>query len=241
MTDAFLNEFNLLKLTIKSWAENDTPNSLSSSQKHTLNARLEEQIVTLNKSFCLAFDIAMTGIRGIIRANILPTLKGSIKASTEKAEQACRDLMNSDTSYQTWKAICRRFGRFNNRKNVNYDWNGVFLEPFLGHLATPWDQVFNNQMQHIHEKYSRNVVIAINRFSVDIKPLLQDMSEASASNLPIEFLAKIPYLNRKITSAVSASLESAQNQAQEIHRLIEPLIQQHLQPAYESCSQESSK
>ncbi|CAD6445389.1 3ebc6d55-2da4-45e6-985d-8108c33c4a1d [Sclerotinia trifoliorum] len=200
VNDAFLNEFNLLKLTIKSWAENDTPNSLSSSQKHALNARLEERIETLNKSFSHAFDTAMTRIRETIETNILSTLEGCIKASTEKAEQACRNLVNLDTSYQTWKAIC----------------------------------------QQIHKEYSGNVAIIINKFPIDVKPLLQDMSEASASNLPIEFLTKIPYLNGKITSAVSASLGSAQKQAREIHRLIEPLIKQHLQPAYESCSRESN-
>ncbi|EDN95069.1 hypothetical protein SS1G_10944 [Sclerotinia sclerotiorum 1980 UF-70] len=124
ITDAFLNESNLLKLTIKSWAKNDTPNSLSSSQKHALNTRLGEQIETLNKSFGHAFDTAVMRIREIIETNIFPTLEGCIKASTEKAEQACRNIVDSDTSYQTWKAICRALYRmkrllFDHIKNSN--------------------------------------------------------------------------------------------------------------------------
>ncbi|KAI9642658.1 hypothetical protein NHQ30_008389 [Ciborinia camelliae] len=239
IADDFLNEFSLLKLSIKSWAENDSPNSLSLSQKHKLNSMLEEQLEVLHKAFCCAFENTMMRIREIIKRDILPTLQGCIRTGTEKAEQACRDLMDADTSYQTWKAICRRFGKFNTKKNVNYDWNGVFLEPFLGHLAKPWDKVFNSHMQAIHDEYSSNIVTAINTFSADIKPLLQNMSEASSSKSPIDFLEKVPYLKRKAKTAVSASLFSAQSQAQEIHRLIEPLIQHHLRPAYELCIQES--
>ncbi|KAF7855353.1 hypothetical protein EAF04_010096 [Stromatinia cepivora] len=47
LANGFLNEFNLLKLSIKSWVENDTPTSLSSSQKDKLNATLEEHLVML--------------------------------------------------------------------------------------------------------------------------------------------------------------------------------------------------
>lgn len=183
----------------------------------------------------------MMRMRGIIKTDIVPTLQDCIRASTDKADEACKKLMESDTSYQTWKAICRRFGKFSNRKNINYDWNGVFLEPFLGHLAKPWDKVFNSQMQNIHDEYAKNVVTAINNFSIAIKPLLESMSEASASKSPIDFLAKIPFLERKTKNAISASLSSAQDQAQDIHRLIGPLIQRHLRPAYEECSRESSK
>ncbi|TGO26901.1 hypothetical protein BPAE_0051g00360 [Botrytis paeoniae] len=147
--------------------------------------------------------------------------------------------MNADTSYQTWKAICRRFGKFKNKKNARYDWTGVFLEPFWGQLAQPWDKVFNSQMQSVHDRYAEALVRAIRVFSTDIRPLLQSMSEASASKSPIDFLAKIPYLEKRTKTAVSGSLSSAQRQAQEIHRLIDPLIQHHMRPAYEKCSQES--
>ncbi|TGO63902.1 hypothetical protein BCON_0010g00680 [Botryotinia convoluta] len=240
IADTFLNDFNLLKLSVKSWAENGSPNSLSSSQKHKLQAMLEQQLGILNKSFGCAFETTTFRIREIINTDILPTLKDCIETSTIKARQICRDLTESDTSFQTWKAICRRQGKFNNKKKVNYDWNGVLLEPFLECLANPWDRVFNVQMRHIHDEYSRTIVAAINTFSTDIRPLLHDISEASASNLPVEILAKIPYLQRKTTTKISASMDFTQSQAQEIHRLIEPLIQQHMRPAYQSCSLESN-
>ncbi|KAF7896561.1 hypothetical protein EAF00_006575 [Botryotinia globosa] len=239
IADSFLTEFNLLKLSIKSWAENDSPNSLSVSQTHKLNAMLEEKLETLHKVSSHALTMAISRIREIIMTDILPTLRSCIRASTEKAEEACKRVMNADTSYQTWKAICRRFGKFNNKKNARYDWTGVFLEPFWGQLAQPWDKVFNSQMQSVHDRYAGALVRAIRGFSTDIRPLLQIMSEASASKSPIDFLAKIPYLEKKTKTAVSGSLSSAQRQAQEIHRLIEPLIQHHMRPAYEKCSQES--
>ncbi|TGO14415.1 hypothetical protein BTUL_0053g00140 [Botrytis tulipae] len=239
IADSFLTEFNLLKLSIKSWAENDSPHSLSVSQTHKLNAMLEEKLETLHKIFSNALTMAISRIREIIMTDILPTLRSCIRASTEKAEEACKKLMNADTSYQTWKAICRRFGKFNNKKNARYDWTGVFLEPFWGQLAQPWDKVFNSQMQSVHDRYAGALVRAIRGFSTDIRPLLQSMSEASASKSPIDFLAKIPYLEKKTKTAVSGSLSSAQRQAQEIHRLIEPLIQHHMRPAYEKCSLES--
>ncbi|KAF7924899.1 hypothetical protein EAE99_006376 [Botrytis elliptica] len=239
IADSFLTEFNLLKVSINSWAENDSPNSLSVSQTRKLNAMLEEKLETLHKTFSHALTIAISRIREIITTDIFPTLRSCIRASTEKAEEACKKLMNADTSYQTWKAICRRFGKFNNKKNAMYDWTGVFLEPFWGQLAQPWDMVFNSQMQSVHDRYAGALVRAIRVFSADIRPLLQSMSEASSSRSPIDFLAKIPYLEKKTKSAVSGSLSSAQRQAQDIHRLIEPLIQHHMRPAYEKCSQES--
>ncbi|KAF7882330.1 uncharacterized protein EAF02_005693 [Botrytis sinoallii] len=239
IADSFLTEFNLLKVSINSWAENDSPNSLSVSQTRKLNVMREEKLETLHKTFSHALTIAISRIREIITTDILPTLRSCIRASTEKAEEACKKLMNADTSYQTWKAICRRFGKFNNKKNGMYDWTGVFLEPFWGQIAQPWDKVFNSQMQSIHDRYAGALVRAIRVFSADIRPLLQSMSEASACRSPIDFLAKIPYLEKKTKSAVSGSLSSAQRQAQDIHRLIEPLIQHHMRPAYEKCSQES--
>ncbi|TGO57912.1 hypothetical protein BOTNAR_0191g00080 [Botryotinia narcissicola] len=188
IADTFLNDFNLLRLSVKSWAGNGSPNSLSSSQKHKLQAMLEQQLAILKKSRTHLF----------------------------------------------------RPGKQFAAGRVNYDWNGIFLEPFLECLTNPWDRVFNVQMRHIHDEYSRTVVTAINTFSTDIIPLLHDISEASASNLPVEILAKIPYLERRTTTKISASMEFTQNQAQEIHRLIEPLIQQHMRPAYYSCSLESN-
>lgn len=256
MADSFLNEFNLLKLSIKSWAENDSPNSLSSSQKGKLNAMLEEHLTFLHEvcpnsilftksniveSFSCALIIAMKRICETIKTNIVPTLQSCIRASTEKAEEACKELVSSDTSYQTWKAICRRFGKFNSKKNAKYDWNGVFLEPFMRSLAKSWDTVFNSQMQSIHEIYAGDLIRAIKRFSADIKPFLRSMAEASASKSPIDFLEKVPYLERKTKATVFAALNSAQRQAQDIHRAIEPVITGHLKPAYETCSQQSSK
>ncbi|KAK6604528.1 hypothetical protein H4I96_05110 [Botrytis cinerea] len=206
IADSFLTESNLLKLSIKSWAENVSPNSLSASQTDKLNEMLGEKLETLHKTFSHALTVAISRIREIIMTEILPTLRSCIRVSTEKAEEACKELMNADTSYQTWKAICRRFGKFNNKKNATYAWN---------------------------------LVRAIRVFSTDIRPLLQSMSEASASKSPIDFLAKIPYLEKRTRTAVSGSLSSAQRQAQEIHRLIEPRIQHHMRPVYEKCSQES--
>ncbi|KAF7908044.1 uncharacterized protein EAF01_003799 [Botrytis porri] len=240
IADTFLNDFQILKLSIKSWAKNGSPNSLSSSQKHKLQAMLEQQLGILNKSLGCASETTTFRIREIINTDILPTLNDCIETSTIKARQTCKALTESDTSFQTWKAICRRQGKFNNKRKVNYDWNGVFLEPFLECLANPWDRVFNVQMQHIHDECSRTVVAAINSFSTDIRPLLHDISEASASNSPVEILAKIPYLQRKTTTKISASMNFTQSQAQEIYRLIEPLIQQHMRPAYHSCSLESN-
>ncbi|TGO74897.1 hypothetical protein BELL_0249g00080 [Botrytis elliptica] len=49
IADSFLTEFNLLKVSINSWAENDSPNSLSVSQTRKLNAMLEEKLETLHK------------------------------------------------------------------------------------------------------------------------------------------------------------------------------------------------
>ncbi|ATZ49548.1 hypothetical protein BCIN_04g06800 [Botrytis cinerea B05.10] len=239
IADSFLTESNLLKLSIKSWAENVSPNSLSASQTDKLNEMLGEKLETLHKTFSHALTVAISRIREIIMTEILPTLRSCIRVSTEKAEEACKELMNADTSYQTWKAICRRFGKFNNKKNATYDWIGVFLQPFWGELAQPWDKVFNSQMQSVHDRYAWNLVRAIRVFSTDIRPLLQSMSEASASKSPIDFLAKIPYLEKRTRTAVSGSLSSAQRQAQEIHRLIEPRIQHHMRPVYEKCSQES--
>ncbi|KAB8300826.1 hypothetical protein EYC80_002754 [Monilinia laxa] len=66
------------------------------------------------------------------------------------------------------------------------------------------------------------------------------MADASASKSPIDFLEKIPYLERKTKATVFASLDSAQLQAQDIHRAIEPVITGHLKPAYEACSQQSN-
>ncbi|RAL65522.1 hypothetical protein DID88_001088 [Monilinia fructigena] len=242
MADSFLNEFNLLKLSIKSWAENDSPNSLSSSEKGKgkLNDMLEINLTLVHKVFSCALEIAMKRICEFIETYIVPTLKGCIRASTEKAEKACKEFMSSDTSYQTWKAICRRFGKFNNKKNAKHDWNGVFLEPFLGHLAKSRDKVFNSQMQSNHDIYARDLIRAIKKFSADIRPFLRDMAEASASKSPINFLEKIPYLERKTKATVFASLNSAQLQAQDIHRAIEPVITGHLKPAYEACSQPSN-
>ncbi|KAK6601194.1 hypothetical protein H4I95_08176 [Botrytis cinerea] len=216
IADSFLTESNLLKLSIKSWAENVSPNSLSASQTDKLNEMLGEKLETLHKTFSHALTVAISRIREIIMTEILPTLRSCIRVSTEKAEEACKELMNADTSYQTWKAICRRFGKFNNKKNATYDWIGS-----------------------VHDRYAWNLVRAIRVFSTDIRPLLQSMSEASASKSPIDFLAKIPYLEKRTRTAVSGSLSSAQRQAQEIHRLIEPRIQHHMRPVYEKCSQES--
>lgn len=49
IADSFLTESNLLKLSMKSWAENDSPNSLSASQTDKLNEMLEEKLETLRK------------------------------------------------------------------------------------------------------------------------------------------------------------------------------------------------
>lgn len=58
IADTFLNDFNLLKLSVKSWAENGSPNSLSSSQKHKLQAMLEQQLGILNKVWALSSVIS---------------------------------------------------------------------------------------------------------------------------------------------------------------------------------------
>ncbi|KAF5868435.1 uncharacterized protein Bfra_012345 [Botrytis fragariae] len=241
LADRFLNGFNLVKLSISSWVENDSPNSLSSSEKDRLNGTLEEHLGALQKKFELALNIAMMRMKNAIKTDIFPMLQKCINASTQKAEEACKELVNEDICFQTWKAICRRRGKFSNRKNFNYDWVGVFSEPFLGHLAKPWENVFSSQMQNIHDEYARRIATAINRFSIDIKPLLRSMSEASASRSPLDFLAKVPYLQRKARTAITESFDSARSQAQEIHRAVEPLIQDHLRPVYEKCSRESKK
>ncbi|KAF7946128.1 hypothetical protein EAE96_009132 [Botrytis aclada] len=193
------------------------------------------------KKFERALDIAMMRMSNAIKTDIFPMLQKCISASTQKAEEACKELIDGDVCFQTWKAICRRLGKFSNKKNVNYDWVGVFSEPFLGHLAKPWENVFSSQMQDIHDDYARRIATAINRFSIDIKPLLLSMSEASASRSPLDFLAKVPYLQRKTRAAITESLESARSQAQGIHRAVEPFIQDHLRPVYEKCSRESKK
>ncbi|QSZ31936.1 hypothetical protein DSL72_001505 [Monilinia vaccinii-corymbosi] len=87
IADEFLNGVKLLKMTMKSWAENGMPISLTSSKKDELEKMLGRHLEKFNISYLKASGAVMAELRNHMNSDILPVIKTSVKASVEGSEE----------------------------------------------------------------------------------------------------------------------------------------------------------
>jgi hypothetical protein len=182
----------------------------------------------------------MGAVRGLIKTRIGTSLEKSVSLGTKHAKKICRDLAAADIASLTWKAICRRGGIFSNYKKEYFDWNDTFLKPFIKPLALSWKDVFNNDISRLHDIYSKDLNDALKHFSDRLK---NSVAIICGHNYPpaTGIFGKTPYLQDRTCRKVLDARRDAQKTAQEINRAIKNNINEHMQPVYEKCEQESGK
>ncbi|PQE26708.1 tat pathway signal sequence protein [Rutstroemia sp. NJR-2017a BVV2] len=201
MSDRFLDNLNLLKLSIQAWAGDESA-LLSSSQKDEMNEINIESI-------------------------ILPTLDTCVRLSVENCDSLGREITRS-IQYQTFKA---------SRRNAEYDWNETFVTPFMNPLAVSWHLVFNKRMQKLKGTF---IDEAIKEFC-DCPTKIEALMQLISPNAPKNFSESLPHRRSILEQQFRVSWRNAQKQLKDLYRKVNSLIGERLEPAYGTCSQESSK
>ena len=185
----------------------------------------------------------MATIRYAMRRKVGASLKHSAKIGSNRAKQLCMELAEADITPMAWKAICRRRGCYQSKKkagSASYDWNTDFSEPFLQHLALPWNALFNRELSNKLHDYSHNLTRDLRVFSASMESSVASICGRNYQPMKGVFEG-IPHIENRLLQRVADTLESTQAKAQEINRKIKRLIVEQMSPVYEKCIQETGE
>jgi hypothetical protein len=177
-------------------------------------------------------DLTAANIRGSISRNIEKPLKESELVGWEQVV-----FEEEKIGFQTFKAVCRRDGVYQRNKEKNFNWNDNFLEVFLKPLTRPWNKVFQQKISTLLRTFTIIIIKHLQEFSGAFR---ESMTRITGTRYQPghRVLDRVRFLEDKLRDNAMAALEGIKQNAEGIHRAIEPLIQEQMKPVYKLCLEE---
>lgn len=170
---------------------------------------------------------------------IAPTLTKAVKDSQIKANIVWSNLC-STIAGGTWKAIARRDGFWETKKNgqkVTSNWNNRFVKTIMITLTPKWHLYVDQDIHGIHILYANNIAHELRKFAEHLK---QSFSRICGDDFqPIQgLLPQIELIANQVIASIMDSFIQAKKQAGEATRAAFRMVVEKLKPYYQVAKME---
>ena len=118
-----------------------------------------------------------------------------------------------------------------------HEWNVELAEPMIKQLAAGWEKTFSRRIPVVTQAFARNVVARLKTFHSDIEARARRVG-AGIANLSM-LSQQVPAYEAILKDFSSSVKETILAHQKEINREFVPVVAQHMERAYDGCSNES--
>jgi hypothetical protein len=139
--------------------------------------------------------------------------------------------------YSSFKALCRRGGRYKSPTSGLLDMNEELAEPYLSRISGVWETVFGSGVHTLLDEHCTSLRALVSKHLqafADACSMLGVRERVIRNNA-----ALLTSLQRLMVTAVAQLEEEVAAQQREISRLVLPCVSENRAPMYSACAAES--
>lgn len=234
----FLNELNQLLNSMRLWTAGNTSTAVSKNQM--VNEKvLNSCFIKLDNALRQATKDCHAAMQKYLEQQLYKNFDRLIPTASENAVEVAtgwgESRLNGGLFWATYKATCRRDGKFSGLYGLR-DFNAELFEPINKQLAGAWESTFQQRFPS-----------AVGRFIGACKAVLDEFHDDVAKNVPS---AAANPAGLKILGQQKRTCQNMLDQApniigamvtecqREANRGFTPVIQEAMQNAYDACARE---
>ena len=133
--------------------------------------------------------------------------------------------------------LCRDPDTANHSPSGPHEWNVALAEPMMKNLVPGWEKTFSRRVQVVMTVFARNAATCLKKFHKDIDARARKVG-ASIAGLSMlqQQVGAYESIMKDLSSAVKDTMTANQK---EINREFVPVIMDNMEPAYDTCTNES--
>lgn len=235
----FLNDLNQLLNSMRLWSKGETFTAVSKDQK--LNEKVLLACFTkLDAALCQVIEDCHTEIQQDLEKNIYKKFDRLVPVASRNAVKIATGWGKSRSDrglfWGTYKATCRRDGKFSGSFGLK-DFNAELFEPINKQLAGSWERTFQKRIPSALRKFLGECKAVLEAFHEDVAI---NVPAAAANPAGLNMLCQQKRTHQQLLEATPDLIGAMIRQSQrEANRGFTPVIQQAMQPAYNTCAGES--
>lgn len=234
----FLNDLNQLFNSMRLWSTGETFTAVSKDQI------LDEKVLLacftkLDTALRQAIKDCRTEIQQDLEKNLYKKFDRLVPTASRNAVQVAtgwgKPRSEGGLFWQTYRATCQRDGKFSGSSGLR-DFNAELFEPINKQLAGVWERTFQKRIPSSLRKFIGECKAVLEAFHKDVAV---NVPAAAANPAGLNMLCQQKRAHQKLLEATPDFIgEKIRESQREANRGFTPVIQQAMQPAYDTCAGE---
>lgn len=129
----------------------------------------------------------------------------------------------------TYRAVCRRFGTWLDRKRGPLDWNRDLTDPMLKYVATPWKDFWKNQVRGILDDLANQLGQRVRDFHEGFE---QRPANTNATAVLETRQRQVQSRAARIDNIIKQACRNLEQEQKEANRSFKPCIAKAMKPVY---------